>query len=139
MSGRRPVPVVVTLIVVAVTMMALDLTWLGLVARKIYDEAMGPLKRPDIQLLPAALFYALYVVAIVVHAVLPSSGPSQALRRGAALGLIAYATYDLTNWAVLVGWPVRLVPIDIGWGVLLTSVVSWVGRRVYDRFDVRAA
>ena len=137
--SRRLLAIGLASIVVGVTMLALDLTWLGLVARKVYDEAMGPLKRPDIQLLPATLFYALYVLAIVVHAVIPSGTPGQALRRGAGLGLVAYATYDLTCWAVIVGWPVHLVPIDLGWGVLLTSVVSWVGRSVYQRFDVSTA
>jgi hypothetical protein len=46
------------------------------------------------------------------------------LRRGAALGLVTYATYDLTNWAVLKGWPVLLVPVDVGWGIALTAVVA---------------
>ncbi len=53
--------------------------------------------------------------------------------RGAALALVAYGTYDLTNWAVLQGWPVILVPVDIGWGVCLTAVASVVGRATLDR------
>ena len=56
---------------------------------------------------------------------------SGAARRGAALGLVAYGTYELTNWAVLRDWPALLVPIDIGWGVVLTAMAAFVGKLVY--------
>lgn len=111
-------------------MLALDLAWLGLVARDLYDTALGPLRRPEVHWPAAALFYALYVSAIVVHAVLGSDGLRGAALRGAGLGLVAYATYELTNWAVLLGWPAWLVPIDTAWGVLLTAVAALAGKAV---------
>ena len=80
----------------------------------------------------AVLFYSLYVGATVAWAVLGTERPSAAARRGAALGLVVYGTYELTNWAILRGWPALLVPIDIGWGVLLTSTASLVGKLVQD-------
>jgi uncharacterized membrane protein len=75
------------------------------------------------------------MLAIVFHAVVPSATTGRATRRGAGLGLVAYATYDLTGWAVIAGWPLRLVPIDLAWGVVLTSVVRFAAYRVYVRFD----
>lgn len=117
----------------AATMLVLDVTWLGVVARGLYDSMLGPLKRTEVFWPAAALFYAMYIGAVVVHAVIGSSSPTSALRRGAALGLVTYATYDLTNWAVLKGWPALLVPVDVAWGIALTAVVALVGKLVHSR------
>jgi uncharacterized membrane protein len=130
MARLRALPVLWAALAVAVTMLALDLTWLGLVARSAYD-ALGALKAPQPNLLATALFYTFYLVAIIVYAVLPSPRVGQAARRGAGLGLVSYGTYELTNWAVLTGWPAGLVPIDIGWGVVLTATAAAVGSMVY--------
>jgi uncharacterized membrane protein len=108
-------------------MLLLDLTWLGVVAARLYAELLGPLMASPVNAGAAAAFYAMYVGAVVVHAVLPSASPGQAARRGAGLGFVAYATYDLTNWAVIAGWPALLVPIDLLWGVGLTAVVAVAG------------
>lgn len=117
----------------AAALLGLDLGWLGFVARDLYASALGDLMRPA-PYWPAALaFYAVYVGAIVVHAVGPASGPRQAAWRGAGLGLLAYATYELTNWAVLRDWPARLVPIDVGWGVVLTAASAAAGRWALER------
>lgn len=115
------------------TLLVLDLTWLGLVARGVYDTALAPLKRPVVFLPAAGLFYALYVAAVVRHAVLGSPSVRVAMRRGAGLGLVAYGTYELTNWAVLRDWPPILVPLDIGWGVALTAIAAMVGKSVHQR------
>ena len=117
----------------ATTMLALDIVWLGVVARSLYDSMLGPLKRAEVFWPAAALFYAMYIAAVVVHAVIGSSSPASALRRGAALGLVTYATYDLTNWAVLNGWPALLVPVDVAWGVVLTAAVALVGKLTHTR------
>ena len=39
-------------------------------------------------------------------------------------GLVAYATYDLTNNATLRDWPVMVTLIDMVWGTLLTGVTA---------------
>ncbi len=113
----------------ATALLAADLTWLGVVARDAYDTRLSTLKRPDAYLPAAGLFYALYVAAIVAYAVIPSTGPRQSVRRGAGMGLLAYGTYELTNWAVLRGWPGSLVPLDIAWGVALTATAALAGER----------
>lgn len=123
----------------AVTMLVLDLTWLGLVARPFYDSSLGLLKRPTVLWQAAALFYLFYVGVIVTMAVLGAQTPSDAARRGASLGLVAYATYELTNWAVLSGWPALLVPVDIAWGVFVTALAAWVGRLAFERLLGRTA
>lgn len=123
----------------AATMLVLDLTWLGVVARGLYDSSLAPLKRADVFLPAAGLFYALYVAAVVTFAVVDTACRTAAARRGAALGLVAYGTYELTNWAVLRDWPALIVPIDIGWGVVLTTLASLAGKLTYDHLHGDAA
>lgn len=107
-----------------VTLLGLDLLFLGVLARGFYDAALGPLRAPAVRWDAALLFYALYLGFVLLVAARPTPSPRAAAARGAAIGLLAYGTYELTNLAVLAGWPARLVPVDIGWGVVLTAAVS---------------
>lgn len=115
-------------IATAAAMLVLDLAWLGIVARGLYVAALGPLMRPEAYWPAAVLFYVFYVAAIVTWAVLGTESPQAAAWRGAGLGFVAYATYELTNWAVLRDWPAWIVPIDIAWGVVLTAVAALAGK-----------
>ncbi len=115
------------------TMFALDLLWLGVVAKGLYAKHMGTLLRPDVQWVPALLFYALYIAAIVVFVVLPAAERrsfSRALALGAFFGLAAYATYDLTSLALIRDFPLVIVLVDLAWGVVLTATASSVGYAV---------
>ena len=109
-------------------LLVLDLLWLAVVARPLYESALASLERPTVFWPAAGLFYALYVGAIVIHAELPTGSAGAAARRGAGLGLVAYGTYELTNWAVLRDWPALLVLPDMAWGVALTAAAAAAGR-----------
>lgn len=132
-----PLSVAATVATVAATMLVLDLVWLGLIARGVYDTLLGSLKRPEVFWPAALLFYAMYITAILAHAVIGSTSANSALRRGAALGFVTYATYELTNWAVIRDWPAALVPIDLVWGVVLTAVAGFAGKVVHQSFAAR--
>jgi uncharacterized membrane protein len=114
---------------VGVTMVALDLVWVGGVAKSVYDK-LGPLKRDAPSLPAAGLFYAMYCTATFLHAVRPSPTVGAAAMRGAGIGLVAYATYELTNAAVIRDWPPALVPVDTLWGVVLSAAAASAGRAV---------
>lgn len=114
----------------AATMLALDLGWLGIVAREFYDAQLGSLKSPDISPAVAGTFYLFYLAVTYWHAVRGAADLGDAGRRGAGLGLAAYGTYELTNWAVVRNWPAALVPVDLVWGIVLTAAVALVGFRV---------
>jgi uncharacterized membrane protein len=120
--------VAIASVVAAVTMIALDLAWLGLVARPFYDSALGPLRRPAVHAPAAALFYVMYIAFAVGAAALPAATESDAARRGAAMGLLAYGTYELTNLAVIAAWPAQLVLVDVAWGMALTAAVAAAAR-----------
>lgn len=131
--ARAAATVAVATAVTAATLLVLDLLWLGVVARPLYDSALGGLKRPAIFWPAAGLFYALYIGAIVIHAELGAAGVGDAARRGAGLGLVAYGTYELTNWAVLRDWPAVLVLPDIAWGMALTCAAAVAGKAALSR------
>lgn len=127
-TGRRSRGrIALALFVVVTTTIALDLLWIGILASRAYDM-LGSLRRAPVYLPATVLFYAFYGVVTYVHAVEPAATVRSALGRGARLGLVAYGTYELTNWAVLNGWPALLVPLDMGWGVVLTMLAAGAGR-----------
>lgn len=108
---------------------AVDMVWLGVVAKGFYRRKLGHLMSPKVNWTAALLFYFLFIVGLVVFAVRPAlaqGAPLKALALGALLGLISYATYDLTNLATLKDWPVAVTVVDLCWGTVLGGVVSWV-------------
>jgi uncharacterized membrane protein len=113
---------------VAITVFfAIDLTWLGVVARRFYAEQLGHLTRSDVQWGAAILFYLIYVAAIVVLCVKPGlerDSVGRAVALGALFGLAAYAAFDLTALALLKDFPVKGAVVDLIWGTVLTATVS---------------
>lgn len=108
----------------------LDAIWLSLMGPRLYRPALGALLAPAVDWLAVALFYPLYLLGLLIFAIVPAlerRRPSQALARGALLGLVAYATYDLTNQATLRDWPWLITAIDLAWGSLLSGCAAWVG------------
>ena len=116
------------------TFLLLDGIWLGLLMAPTYRELLGSLMLEKPLLLPAAVFYCLYVFGCVVFVVLPALSWQWAVKRGALLGLVAYGTYDLTNWATLRGWSVQVTLMDWVWGMVATAVACAVGYLVARRF-----
>ena len=64
-----------------------------------------------------------------------ASGPRVAALRGGFFGLVAYATYDLTNQATLKGWPVAITIADLIWGTVLSAVAAALGHTVAVRLS----
>ena len=115
----------------AVVMVALDMLWLGVVAKTIYQHGIGHLmaEKPNVPV--AVLFYALYALGLVIFAVAPHSGGSgwgKTVTLGALFGFFAYATYDLTNLATLRDWPVGVALLDLAWGTLVSAAAAAAGK-----------
>ena len=122
-----------TYAVSAVVMLALDLLWLGVIAPPLYQRTIGPLLRPQPDLVAAALFYAIYLVGVnefVVRAFPQGARLAAVAARGAFFGFVAYATFDLTAQAVLAGWSWLTTVTDMAWGTLLTATVATVTHAV---------
>ena len=114
----------------AVAFLIIDGIWLGLVARGFYKSQMGDLMSPDPSIAAATAFYLIFVFGLVWFAVSPalaSGSWTTAFVNGAVLGLIGYATYDLTNLAVMRGYPTTLAIVDLSWGTALSAAAATVG------------
>jgi uncharacterized membrane protein len=106
---------------------AIDLLWLGVIAKGLYQKNLGHLLSADVNWPAAFVFYFIYIAGIILFAVKPAlvdQSLLKALLWGALFGFFTYATYDLTNLATLKDWPVKIVFIDIAWGVVLCSLVA---------------
>jgi uncharacterized membrane protein len=113
-----------------VAFFAIDFVWLSIMNSRFYQPRLGNLLAEQPKLAVAAGFYLLYVVGVVALAVVPGlreGAAMAALWRGALFGLLAYATYDLTNLATIQGWPWELAVVDMIWGTAITGVVSVIG------------
>jgi uncharacterized membrane protein len=109
--------------------LAIDLVWLSLIARKFYAQHLGYLMKTNVNFMAAGLFYLLFVVGLVVFSVLPAlekNSWTHAFFLGALLGLISYATYDLTNLATIKDWPLVVTIVDMAWGAVLGASVSLI-------------
>ena len=106
---------------------AIDMVWLGLVAKNFYRNQIGFLMKTDINWAAAIVFYLLFVVGLVVFVIAPAIEKNSwvhALLFGALFGLITYATYDLSNLATLKDWPLLVTVVDLAWGATLAASVS---------------
>jgi uncharacterized membrane protein len=122
-----------------VLFVALDVIWLTTMGAALYRSTLGDILLPTVRIEPAIAFYLLFPLGIVVFAVAPAlraGSPWPALLYGALFGLIAYATYDLTNHATLKNWTLKITAIDIVYGAVVVAAVStltfyvlqWFGR-----------
>ncbi len=109
------------------TFFIIDMVWLGVVAKKFYAKEMEGLLAPTVRWNSAILFYLLYVAGIIVFAVLPALYTQKLVVApvlGGLYGFFTYMTYDLTNRATLIRWPMKLVIVDIAWGVIISAIVA---------------
>ena len=115
--------------VAVVTFLAIDMLWLGVIARSFYQAQIGHLMRTNVNWVAAIVFYLVFVSGIVVLVVWPAiqrQSLSHALVLGALLGLVTYAAYDLTNLATLEGFPLTVALVDLVWGMVLCASVSGI-------------
>lgn len=113
--------------VAAVVFVIVDFVWLTTVAQKLYDKRLGHLLADSPNVGAAVLFYAIFLAGLVffvVHPAVDAGSWQRALLVGAFFGLVTYATWDLTNLAVLKDFPASIVPIDMAWGTFLAASVS---------------
>lgn len=119
--------------------LAIDMVWLGLVAKNFYSRQIGFLMRPDVNWPPALIFYLLFIVGLVVFVISPALVEGQWWRTilyGSLFGLVTYATYDLTNLATIKNWPLLVTVVDLVWGMVLSSSVSVISFFLARRFGL---
>ncbi|MFT3883189.1 MAG: DUF2177 family protein [Gemmatales bacterium] len=110
-----------------IAFLAIDLFWLGVIAKGMYQKYLGYLLAAQVTWWAAFLFYFLFVVGLLVFVVEPglkANSLTETLWRAALFGLITYATYDLTSHAMVKDWPAIITIVDLIWGMVLSMIVS---------------
>jgi len=108
---------------------AIDMIWLGFVAKNFYRAQIGALMNPNVNWVAAIIFYLIFIAGLVVFIISPAmekNSWTHAILFGALFGLVCYATYDLTNLAVAKDWPLLVTIVDLIWGAVLAASVSTV-------------
>ena len=108
----------------AVVFMAMDAGWLTVMGARLYKADLGDMMTDKPALIPAALFYLIYLFGVIYFCVLPAQASgrwSTAAVNAIIFGLCAYATYDLTNQATMRIWSVRVTVADLIWGMVVTT------------------
>lgn len=125
---------IITYLTLLLCLLVLDGIWLGLVAKDGYQQAMGHIMREQVIVWPWIVFYLLYPLAILILAIkvqLPTQSKLCFLWRGAVLGATAYGTYNLTNYALVIDWPLFITIKDWIWGTVLTASCAMAGGHVW--------
>jgi uncharacterized membrane protein len=118
---------IVAYIATAIFFGVLDALWLGKMVPAVYRPEIGEMLMKGWRPAPALIFYALYMLGIQIFAVAPAlkSGQWQtALLWGALFGFFCYMTYDLTNYATLKVWSLKVTILDIIWGTVATGAAA---------------
>ncbi len=114
--------------VILISLLILDSLWLGVVAKKFYQKHLGRFFASEFKFWPALIFYPLYGLGVLTFILKPALNNESSLLSvfllGALFGIIAYATYNLTNLITLENWPIISVLVDISWGGFVTGIVS---------------
>ena len=109
---------------VLIVFVIFDAVWLGLIAVDFYAETIGHLMAETVNWGAAVVFYAMYIGGIAHFVSIPAGAVDdlkKAAVNGALFGVIAYGTYDLTNYATLRDWPLKVVVADMLWGGFITA------------------
>lgn|GEM_PF-74251 len=117
--------------------LVIDIIWLSLVAKNFYADQIGFLMKSNVNWVAAIVFYLLFVAGLIFFVISPALDKqswSYALMAGAFFGLLAYATYDLTNLATIKDWPLLVTGVDLVWGMVLSGSVSVLSFLIYSRF-----
>jgi uncharacterized membrane protein len=113
-----------------VIFVGIDAVWLTTMSQSLYRQHLGDVLSEHVRVIPAVLFYLVYIVGLLVFSISPALAAAKwttAALYGALFGCFAYATYDLTNYATIRGWTATITVADICWGTLLSAVAASLG------------
>ncbi|MBP9702229.1 DUF2177 family protein [Candidatus Woesebacteria bacterium] len=109
-----------------VAFLAIDSIWITQVASPWMKKVVPHLMTATPNLLAAGLFYIIYLSTLLYLILMPALANklplNTLLTQSFLFGFAAYATYDLTNLAVMRGYTWSLALADMFWGGILTML-----------------
>jgi uncharacterized membrane protein len=114
----------------AVIFFVADALGLRLIVKPVFERHVAHLFADPFRVGPAVVFYLGYIAGVLWFVSVPAlraGDPMAALIGGIALGLLAYGTYEFTNYATLRDWSIEQVVVDTIWGGVLTGFAAWAG------------
>ncbi|MBT4824783.1 DUF2177 family protein [Candidatus Woesearchaeota archaeon] len=121
----------VTLLIV----LAIDFTWILVIAKSFYNEELSGFVRPEIvPIWSALLAWALIPLGIVLFVNQVSKNKKQSIIYGAFFGFILYGVYDFTNYATLANFTLKMLVVDVLWGIFICSISSLLLRIIGEKW-----
>ena len=120
--------------------LVVDLTWIGFIARTFYQDQLGFILASSPNWTAAIIFYMIFIAGLLFFSIIPAlkdTALKTGLIRAALFGLVTYGTYDLTNLALIKGWPVSVTVVDMIWGMVLSVTVCYITLKICRIFDHR--
>jgi uncharacterized membrane protein len=110
-----------------IVLIPVDFLFLGTVAKGFFTAQVGDMLG-EIRLVPAIVFYLLYVTGVLIFVSAPANATwHSTLLYGALFGLFCYATFELTSLALLKHWTWPVAIVDVTWGAAVTAISSTAG------------
>ena len=105
------------------------------IMQPLFKKHIGFLMNEETNFSIAAIFYLIYVAGVfwfATRAGIKSESILITILSGAFLGLLAFGTYEITNYVILKDWNINLVIVDTLWGIIITALMALVGYKVYN-------
>ena len=102
----------------------IDVFWIYFVATPMYKQEVGSLM--ELKVPPALIFYVIFLLGLIFFVINPNQNNTllNVFLIGAFFGLVTYGTYDLTVYASMNIFSLKLVIADIIWGMFLSGAVA---------------
>ena len=102
----------------------IDVFWIYFVATPMYKQEVGALM--ELKVPPALIFYVIFLLGLIFFVINPNQNNTliNVFLIGAFFGLVTYGTYDLTVYASMNIFSLKLVIADILWGMFLSGSVA---------------
>ena len=102
----------------------IDVFWIYFIATPMYKQEVGSLM--ELKVPPALIFYVVFLLGLIFFVINPNQSNTllNVFLIGAFFGLVTYGTYDLTVYASMNIFSLKLVIADILWGMFLSGAVA---------------
>ena len=117
------------LITFSIVLILLDILWL-----QYFVSIIGPLiekiQNAPLKLNPYGAVLA-YLIMVVAYYNIAFDGDKPNYFKSALLGLAIYGTYEFTNYATFSNWDLKVLGMDISWGIILSVLSLFLTDKIY--------